>query len=117
MTPRAREQERNVSPPFPQHLQRILASAFPLGQVVFYFRSRLVLEVTILLSSPKALCVEQEGISMTSFKPGVGKEWTDFKRKIYGSLAHFFPFSTNLASRHGHLACLQMLFVQMLFVF
>lgn len=56
--------------------------------------------MTILLSSPKALCVELERISTASFKPVVGKEWTDFKRKIYDSLANFFPFSTNLASCH-----------------
>lgn len=59
-----------------------------------------MLEMTILLSSPKALYVELERISMASFKPVMGKEWTDFKRKIHDSLAHFFPFSTNLASRH-----------------
>lgn len=51
-----------------------------------------MLEMTILLSSPKAFCIELERISMASFKPVLGKEWTGFKRKICDALRNLFPF-------------------------
>lgn len=84
---------------FRQHLGDLFFF-FPTCPVAFYFMINLMLEMNLSSTFTKALCVEIESISLVSFKPVVGKEWSDFKKKVYDSLRVLFPFSTNLASCH-----------------
>lgn len=84
---------------FRQHLGDLFFF-FPTCPVAFYFMINLMLEMNLSSTFTKTLCVEIESISLVSFKPVVGKEWSDFKKKVYDSLRVLFPFSTNLASCH-----------------
>lgn len=56
-----------------------LSSSSSLGQVAFYFMVGNDRSSTFT----KALCVGLEKIFLVSFKPVVGKEWSEFKRKVY----------------------------------
>lgn len=67
-------------------------SLSPLGQLVFYFTIKPNARNDHSFSFTKAVCAELGGVSLVSLKPVVGKEWNDFKRKVYGSVTASFPF-------------------------